>query len=68
MWKSLAPSRVAFFFFALEAANEAILTGDSLRIRCKLYVNWCFMCNGNESLAASLPSGDGVVESVVLSF
>lgn len=37
LWKSVAPSRVAFFVW--EAANEAILTEDNLRTRRKIYVN-----------------------------
>lgn len=34
VWKSIAPSRVAW-----ELAYEAILTGDNLRCRCKIYVD-----------------------------
>lgn len=46
VWRSLAPYRVAVF--AWELANEAILTGDNLRRRRKIYVNWCFLCKGDE--------------------
>lgn len=42
VWKTKAPNRVAFF--AWEAAREAILTGDNLRKRRKIYVNGCVMC------------------------
>lgn len=46
VWKSKAPSRVAFF--AWEASQEAILTGDKLRARKRIYVNRCFMCKEDE--------------------
>lgn len=45
VWKSRAPNRVAFFVW--EAANGAILTGDNLRSRRSIYVNWCYMCKSN---------------------
>lgn len=45
MWRSKVPSRV--FFFAWEACHDAILTGDNLRRRRKIYVSWCFMCKGS---------------------
>lgn len=42
VWKSKAPTRVAVFVY--EAVNGAILTGDNLRARKKIYTNWCYMC------------------------
>lgn len=45
VWKTRAPSRAAFF--AWEACHEAILTGDNLRIRRMIYVDWCFMCKSS---------------------
>lgn len=45
VWKSISPSRVDFF--AWEASYEAILTGDNLHTRRKVYINWCFMCKGS---------------------
>lgn len=46
IWISKAPCRVAFFVW--EGALDDILTGDSLRERKRIYVNWCFMCKGDE--------------------
>lgn len=63
VWRSKAPNRVTFF--AWEACHEAILTGDNLRRRRRIYISWCFMCKENgecKSSFASLPSCDGFVE------
>lgn len=45
VWKTKAPPSVAFFMW--EAAYGAILTGDNLWARKKIYVNWCYMCKGD---------------------
>ena len=42
IWRAKAPRRVSFFVWCV-AWNE-ILTGDNLRLRRLVFVDWCIMC------------------------
>ena len=45
IWKVKAPTHVSFFVWS--AAWEKILTGDILRCRGFVFVDWCIMCRCN---------------------
>ena len=42
IWKVKAPRRVSFFVWCV--AWNKILTGDNLRLRKLVFVDWCIMC------------------------
>ena len=42
IWKAKAPRRVSFFVWYV--ACYKILTGDSLRLRRLVFMDWCIMC------------------------
>ena len=42
IWKAKAPRRVSFFVWCV--AWNKILTGDNLRLRRLVFVDWCIMC------------------------
>ena len=45
VWKVKAPRRVSFFVWT--AVWDRILTGDNLRGRRMVFVDWCIMCHCN---------------------
>ena len=45
VWKVKAPRRVSFFVWT--AVWNWILTGDNLRGRRMVFVDWCIMCHCN---------------------
>ena len=42
IWRAKAPRQVSFFVWCV--AWNKILTGDNLRIRRLVFVDWCIMC------------------------
>ena len=42
IWKAKAPRRVSFFVWCV--TWNKILTGDNLRLRRLVFVDWCIMC------------------------
>ena len=42
IWKAKAPRRVSFFVWCV--AWNKILTGDNLRLRRLVFMDWCIMC------------------------
>ena len=42
IWRAKAPRRVSFFVWCV--ARNKILTGDNLRLRRLVFVDWCIMC------------------------
>ena len=42
IWRAKAPRQVSFFVWCV--AWNKILTGDNLRLRRLVFVNWCIMC------------------------
>ncbi|XP_059633971.1 uncharacterized protein LOC132276526 [Cornus florida] len=52
IWRSMAPTRVAFFVWT--AVWRKILTIDNLRKRGNYFVNWCCICKQNRELVDHL--------------
>ena len=52
VWKVKAPRRVSFFVWT--AVWDRILTGDNLRGRRMVFVDWCIMCHCNGEMVDHL--------------
>ena len=52
IWKVKAPTHVSFFVWS--TAWEKILTGDILRCRGFVFIDWCIMCRCNGETANHL--------------